>query len=101
MTVNVENLVLEHLSHIRGKVDQIADDTSDLTFIITVSVYGGIWTAECEALGLVTEAESYNELIERTWAITPELGELNLIGIDVDAIRLVFAHEQYNHQIAS
>ena len=30
MSDNVENLVLEHLRHIRGKVDQIADDMSDL-----------------------------------------------------------------------
>lgn len=30
MTDNVENLVLEHLRHIRGKVDQISDDVSDL-----------------------------------------------------------------------
>lgn len=30
MTENVENLVLEHLRHIRGKVDKIADDVADL-----------------------------------------------------------------------
>jgi outer membrane murein-binding lipoprotein Lpp len=30
MTENVENLVLEHLRHIRGKVDQIAGDMDDL-----------------------------------------------------------------------
>lgn len=30
MTDNVENIVLEHLRHIRGRVDQIADDMSDL-----------------------------------------------------------------------
>ena len=27
-----ENLVLEHLRHIRGKVDQIADDVSELKY---------------------------------------------------------------------
>jgi outer membrane murein-binding lipoprotein Lpp len=27
---NVESLVLEHLRHIRGRVDQIADDVGDL-----------------------------------------------------------------------
>jgi hypothetical protein len=30
MTDNVENIVLEHLRHIRLRVDQIADDMSDL-----------------------------------------------------------------------
>ena len=30
MTDNVENLVLEHLRHIREKVDRIADDVADL-----------------------------------------------------------------------
>ena len=30
MTDNIENLVLEHLRHIRGRVDQIADDVTDL-----------------------------------------------------------------------
>lgn len=30
MNENVENLVLEHLPHTRGRVDQIADDVVDL-----------------------------------------------------------------------
>jgi hypothetical protein len=30
MTENVDNLVLEHLRHIRGRVDQISDDVGDL-----------------------------------------------------------------------
>jgi outer membrane murein-binding lipoprotein Lpp len=30
MSDNVENIVLEHLRHIRSRVDQIADDISDL-----------------------------------------------------------------------
>ena len=30
MTADTENLVLEHLRHIRARVDQIADDVSDL-----------------------------------------------------------------------
>lgn len=30
MTENIENLVLEHLRHIRGRVDQIAEDMGDL-----------------------------------------------------------------------
>lgn len=30
MTENVENLIVEHLRHIRGRVDRIAEDMSDL-----------------------------------------------------------------------
>lgn len=30
MSDNVESLVLEHLRHIRSRVDQIADDVSDI-----------------------------------------------------------------------
>ena len=30
MNENVENLVLEHLRHIWGRVDQIADDVGDI-----------------------------------------------------------------------
>ncbi|MGI0014463.1 MAG: hypothetical protein ACREBU_13635 [Nitrososphaera sp.] len=30
MTENVEDLVLEHLRHIRGRVDQIADDMKEV-----------------------------------------------------------------------
>ncbi len=30
MSENIDNMVLEHLRHIRGKVDQTADDVRDL-----------------------------------------------------------------------
>ena len=30
MSDNIENIVLEHLRHIRGRVDQIADDMTDV-----------------------------------------------------------------------
>jgi outer membrane murein-binding lipoprotein Lpp len=30
MTADIESLVLEHLRHIRGRVDQIAEDVTDL-----------------------------------------------------------------------
>lgn len=30
MTESIENLIVEHLRHIRGRVDQIADDVTDL-----------------------------------------------------------------------
>lgn len=35
MSGNVENLVLEHLRHIRRRIDQIADDVGDLKHWMT------------------------------------------------------------------
>ena len=35
MTADIESLVLEHLRHIRGRVDQIADSVSDLKHRMT------------------------------------------------------------------
>lgn len=60
-------------------------------FMVDVSVCDGIWTVECDALGLVTEAESYEELIERARQIAPELAELNNFGNGV--VRLRFLYE--------
>ncbi len=68
-------------------------------FIIKVSVHEGIWTAECDALGLVTEAESYEQLIERAWEVAPELIELNAIDVAGD-IRLQFTHTKTIDRVA-
>lgn len=35
MTENIDSLVLEHLRHIRGKVDQIADDVSEVKYRVS------------------------------------------------------------------
>lgn len=35
MTADIENLVLEHLRHIRARVDQIADDVAELKYRMT------------------------------------------------------------------
>lgn len=35
------------------------------------------WVASCDALGLVTEAESYDVLVERVWQIAPEMAVIN------------------------
>ncbi|HBK82405.1 MAG TPA: hypothetical protein DDZ41_02225 [Flavobacterium sp.] len=39
--------------------------TKEKQLIVNVSVLNGIWTAECDELGLVTEADSYEELTQR------------------------------------
>ncbi|MHB1530965.1 hypothetical protein [Acidithiobacillus sp.] len=40
MSENVENLLLEHLRHIRSRVDQIAEDVTDLKHRMTSLEHG-------------------------------------------------------------
>ncbi|MDD5275001.1 MAG: DUF1902 domain-containing protein [Methylovulum sp.] len=72
---------------------------TDSAFVVEVSVLDGIWTAECGPLGLVTEAESYDDLLERVWLIAPELAELNNVGVDAEHLRLRFSHEQSTYPV--
>ncbi len=61
-------------------------------FTIKVTEHNGIWTAECDALGLVTEADSFESLTQRAWEIAPELAELNGYDVGPGALRLRFEH---------
>ncbi len=60
--------------------------TKEKQLTVNVSVFEGIWTAECDALGLVTEAQNYEELTQRALEIASELAELN----NVENFRLRF-----------
>ena len=71
----------------------LANQQQDTPFIVNVSVYQGVWTAECDTLGLVTEAESYEQLIKRALEIAPELADTTL-SIKPEAIKLRFLYEQ-------
>ena len=62
------------------------------TFTVSVDVCDGIWTAECDELGLVTEAASFEALTARAWEITPELAELNGLEVAPGSMRLRFEH---------
>lgn len=67
-------------------------------FIVNVTHHDGIWIAENDDLGLVTEAKTYDALTERVWEIAPELAELNELSVDVDEMRISFQHiEQPPH----
>ena len=63
----------------------------DHSFVVNVATAEGIWFARCQALGLVAEADSYDELIERVWQILPALAAAN--EHNPDDIRLHFSHE--------
>ncbi len=60
-------------------------------FIVKVVNYHGVWVAECDDLGLVSEAGSYEELTEKVRKMTPELYQENYPGNDPEAISLSFA----------
>lgn len=47
-------------------------------------------TAVCEPLGIVTEAENYEALIKRVWAVAPEMYELCGYGTADDRFHLHF-----------
>ena len=47
------------------------------TLIVFVTNNDGVWTGVCDALGLVTEGNSYEEVEQRAREIAPELAELN------------------------
>ncbi|KER03391.1 MULTISPECIES: DUF1902 domain-containing protein [Photorhabdus] len=71
-----------------------------INFVVRVT-HDGVWIAECDELGLVTEAKSYDELTERVWEIAPELYELNRLGNYPDGMRISFVQEQsYDSRIA-
>lgn len=53
----------------------------------------GVWIAECDALGLVTEADSYEALVQRVREVAPELAELNGLSVESQPLRLRFVEE--------
>ncbi|OGT88481.1 MAG: hypothetical protein A2286_11655 [Gammaproteobacteria bacterium RIFOXYA12_FULL_61_12] len=50
----------------------------------------GWWVASCDALGVATEAASYDALIERFWAIAPELAAENGMPFNPSSVRVDF-----------
>lgn len=64
--------------------------------VVHVSQSEGMWIAECDDIGLVTEAESYNQLTDRVWEIAPELFVENGLSGSADGMQISFfqSHEQ-------
>ncbi|MDR0275348.1 MAG: DUF1902 domain-containing protein [Burkholderiaceae bacterium] len=60
------------------------------------------WVGVCDALPVATEADTWDELVERFWAIAPEIAQANKPGIDVGTMRLRFEYEDcaLDHQHA-
>ena len=76
MTDNVENLIVEHLRHIRGRVDQIAEDMTDIKHRMT-SLEAGMALVKREvAAGDDTDARqqvSLDRLVQRIERIEKRL----------------------------
>lgn len=66
------------------------------TFTVTVihDPEDGMWIAECDEIGLVTEAETYESLTWRVWEIAPEVAVANGFNVTIDTLRLNFQHTE-------
>ena len=68
MNENVESVILEHLRHIRGRVDQVADDMSDLKHRMSSLEHAMVAIKREVASGDETDARqqvNIDKLIER------------------------------------
>jgi len=88
MASNAFNLTLnDMLGSVVARLDRI-----NPAYVVQVTHAEGMWIAESDALGLVTEAKTYEALVDRVWEIAPELLEMNEIDLHPDDLRLSFQH---------
>ncbi|SEF43063.1 DUF1902 domain-containing protein [Oceanospirillum linum] len=66
---------------------------------VEISFGDGMYTAECDALSLVTEAKTFEELTELVWELVPDMIEVNELEIDPDSVRLRFEMAQSAGQL--
>lgn len=69
---------------------------------VIVTQGDGMYTAECDALHLVTEARTFEELTARVWALAPDMIDANGLAIDPDFLCLRFEVSQESadqHQV--
>jgi len=97
----IKNINVFVVNTLKNALAVQANELTVKAFEVDVSVLDGIWTAECDPLGLVTEAECYDDLIARVWEIAPELVELNNLGVDAENLCLRFSHEQTTHPVTA
>lgn len=77
-------------------------DRDDQTVVVDVTFADGMFTAECTALHLVTEAVTFEALTERVWELAPDMIDANNLDISPDSLRLSFMFEQsaQDHRLA-
>lgn len=69
-------------------------DRLNPAFSVVVTQCDGMYTAECDGLHLVTEAETFEELTERVWELVPDMIECNDLPYEPGDIRLRFEVSQ-------
>lgn len=79
--------IMDILTAVKMHLDKV-----NPAFQVEVTQDGDLWIAECDALGIVTEAESFEELESNTWGLVPDLVALNQVDINPDDVRLSFTH---------
>ncbi|MDD5273919.1 MAG: DUF1902 domain-containing protein [Methylovulum sp.] len=81
-------------------LDKLVNDylTAAPAFVVNVWCHEAVWTAECAALGLLIEADTYDGLLVTVRQLAPALAQLN--RLDADNIRLRFSHKQAGHRLA-
>lgn len=57
---------------------------------VTVTHGEGVYTAECDALHLVTEAKTFETLTARVWELAPDMIEANNLSIDPKSLLFNF-----------
>lgn len=77
--------MMDLLGSVKTRLDRL---NPPLTVDVTYD--DGYYVAECDALHLVTEAPTLDELTERTWSLVPDLIELNSLPLDPETVRLRF-----------
>ncbi|MDR1275835.1 MAG: DUF1902 domain-containing protein [Candidatus Accumulibacter sp.] len=65
-------------------------DVLNPPLLVSVTYADGFYTAICDDLHLVTEAETLDALRDRVWELAPELVELNALPVDSDSLRFSF-----------
>lgn len=73
-------------------MNAILNLTTDL--VVTITRGDGMYTAECDELHLVTEADTFEALTERVWDLAPDMIEANGLDLDIAHLRLNFQFAQ-------
>ena len=77
-----------------GACNVLGSITKSLPFQVEVSRADDVWIADCDELGLVTEADSYEELIDRVCTVAGDMYTENGFIGDVNDLRLSFVYVQ-------
>lgn len=86
--------IREMLESVKSRLDRI---NPALPVIVTQG--DGMYTAECDALSLVTEAKTFEELTEKVWELAPDMIDANNLAIDLETLRLRFEVQQDAYQL--